>query len=155
MSTQHLHSTFTCQKSLSRLEKYALPVDPSSPTFWGLLKLKRLYGPRSRVLGPTNWHFYRWSGFRFGSKLGPEPGTTPAGPRAARTAGPKKVFFRVCLSRILDFWQTKKNRNASARFSRGLFFSLFSPGSAGVRGPKTRAKTQNSKNHFPALKILS
>ena len=101
--TQNQRQNSKFQNPLSRPEKYTLPADPSSPAFWGLLELKMLYGPRPRALGAPHWHFCRRSGLRFGSKLGPEPGTPPTGPRVARTAGPKKAFFRFCLNRIFEF----------------------------------------------------
>jgi hypothetical protein len=63
----------------------------------------------------------------------------------------RRPFSLFVLVEFSNF-EKQKILNASAHFSQGLFFSHFSPEYAGVRGPKTSAKTQNSKNHFTALK---
>ena len=96
-----------------------------------------LYGPRPRALGAPHWHFCRRSGLRFGSKLGPEPGTPPTGPRVARTAGPKKAFFRFCLNRIFEFRKTKNSQHLGA-FFRGTIFFTPPPGFRGSSGAENQ-----------------
>jgi hypothetical protein len=104
--------------------------------------------PRPRALEAPYWRFCRRSGLRFGSKLGSEPVLGPVWPAQPAQRRPFSVFV---LAEFSNF-EKQKNLNTSARFSVGLFFSLFSPGPAGVRGPETSATRQNSKTHFPALK---
>ena len=96
-----------------------------------------LYGPRPRALGAPHWHFYRRFWLRFGSKLGPEPGTPPTGPRVARTAGPKKAFFRFCLNRIFEFRKTKNSQHLGA-FFRGTIFFTPPPGFRGSSGAENQ-----------------
>ena len=51
-------------------------------------------------------------------------GITPAGPRMARTTGPKKAFFRFCFSSIFEIRKTENSQHIGAFFP-GLFFYFF------------------------------
>jgi hypothetical protein len=126
-------------------------VDPSSPTFWVLLRAEKC----SMDLGL--------------GCLGPHTGTVTGGPgsdlghnwalnRAHRPLGPvwpaqlaqRRPFSVFVLPEFSNF-EKQKNLNTSARFSLGLFFFTFFAGTRGSSG--TENQRQNSKFQNPLSRL--